>query len=101
MQSPGLLNHHQLRARLARAREAEHLGDYDLAARVLGDRWRGVGFRPDLSGLNSVDGAGLLLRAGALTGYLGSAAQTPEMQECALDLLTESHTIFSRLGLRP
>jgi tetratricopeptide (TPR) repeat protein len=99
MQSQQILAQDTLRLRLARAREAEHLGDYDHAARLLADEWPGVDHRPDLCGLDEADGAELLLRAGALTGYIGSAAQTPGAQEQALDLLTESHTTFSRLRL--
>lgn len=93
------LSQDALRLRLSRAREAEHIGDYALAARILGDYWEGVGTRPVLDGLADDEAAELLLRVGALTGYLGSAAQTPGAQACALDLLTESHTSFSRLRL--
>lgn len=100
MQSLGLLNQVPLLAHLSSAREAEHMGDYDLAARKLGNYWQGVGRRPNLKGVSDELGADLLLRAGALTGYLGSAAQMTGAQESALDLLTESHTAFSRLGLR-
>lgn len=56
-----------------------------------------MGRRPAVDGVDDETGAELLLRAGALTGYLGSAAQAPGTQEAALDLLTESHTIFSSL----
>jgi tetratricopeptide (TPR) repeat protein len=96
---PALLSDSTLHTRLVRAREAEHLGDYDRAARLLEDYWQGVGRRPRIEGVGEAEGAELLLRAGALTGYLGSAAQTHGAQETALDLLTESHTIFSRLRL--
>jgi tetratricopeptide (TPR) repeat protein len=99
MQAPGLLTQTSLDSRLTRAREAEHLGDYDLAVRMLGNYWMGVGRRPGLDDLDDELGAELLLRAGALTGYLGSAAQSAGAQEIALDLLTESHTAFTRLGL--
>lgn len=99
MQSSELLSHVPIVMRLSRARTAEHLGDYDLAARILGNYWRGVGCRPGVDDLDDELGAELLLRSGALTGYLGSAAQIGGAQEVALDLLTESHTVFSRLRL--
>lgn len=99
MQPQTSLAQDTLRLRLTRAREAEHLGDYDLAARLLADEWRGAGHRPEVEGLDPSTAAELILRAGALTGYIGSAAQSPDAQERALDLLTESHTKFSRLRL--
>lgn len=100
MQSQTFLAQDTLPIRLSRAREAEHLGDYDRAARLLADEWPGVGASPDTSGLDDATANELVLRAGALTGYLGSAAQAPGAQERALDLLTESHTGFSRLRLQ-
>lgn len=88
-----------IRSLLSHAREAEHLGDYDRAARLLEDYWLGLGTRPHVEDLDAEAGAEVLLRAGALTGYLGSKAQAPDAQEHALDLLSESHRTFSTLGL--
>jgi tetratricopeptide (TPR) repeat protein len=42
--------------------------------------------------------AELLLRAGTLTGWLGSAKQIPGAQETAKDLISESASIFENLG---
>ncbi len=41
----------------------------------------------------------MLLRAGALSGWIGSAQQIWGAQEAAKDLISESATIFERLGL--
>lgn len=99
MQSTLLLDSTSLLSRLAEARAAEHAGEYDAAARMLSCYWKGLGARPAVAGFADEAQAEALLRAGALTGYLGSAAQTPGAQEVALDLLTEGHTIFTRLRL--
>ncbi len=45
------------------------------------------------------DKAELLLRVGALSGWLGSARQIPGAQEIAKDLISESSAIFEKLGL--
>lgn len=42
--------------------------------------------------------AELLLRAGVLTGWLGSCAQTKEVQESAKNLITESAEMFEALS---
>ncbi|MBA3715875.1 MAG: sigma 54-interacting transcriptional regulator [Pyrinomonadaceae bacterium] len=40
----------------------------------------------------------VLLRAGTLSGWLGSALQIPEAQEIAKDLISESMAVFESLG---
>ena len=49
---------------------------------------------PKLAGLEPTTAAELLLRAGVITGLLGSYRQIPDAQECAKDLITQSHSIF-------
>jgi tetratricopeptide (TPR) repeat protein len=86
-----------LRCRLAR--EQERAGDYDAATEALGELWRGVGARPMLKGLDDETKASVLLRVGALTGWIGSAGQMEGSQEAAKDLISESLRTFDELGL--
>lgn len=83
-----------------RARELEAAGDYDAARDVLAARWRGAGHRPLLDGLGQPAVAELLLRAGVLTGWLGSAQQLADAQEVAKDLINEALRTFEGLGER-
>jgi CheY-like chemotaxis protein/tetratricopeptide (TPR) repeat protein len=87
-----------LRCRLAR--HQERAGDYDAAAEALGELWRGVGARPMLKGLDDKTKASVLLRVGALTGWIGGAGQMEGSQEAAKDLISESLRTFAELGLR-
>lgn len=80
------------------AKNLEEAGEFESALEVLQPFWSGPGQRPDLSGLTEEASADLLLRSGALTGWLGSAKQIRGAQEVAKDLLSESASIFSRLG---
>src|SRR5918992_390749 len=61
----------RLRCRLAQ--ELEEAGDYEGARAAMGELWQRVGERPRLEGLDDVTRAETLLRAGALTGWIGSA----------------------------
>jgi tetratricopeptide (TPR) repeat protein len=80
------------------AAEFEHTGQYESARDALGDLWRGVGQRPALEGLSELTAAEVLLRAGSLSGYLGSIRQIEGAQETAKDLISESITRFEALG---
>jgi tetratricopeptide (TPR) repeat protein len=84
---------------LARTKELEEAGKFEEARLALGDFWLRIGDRPKLVGLPKVLQADLLLRVGALTGFLGSARQIPGAQETAKDLISESSAIFENLGL--
>lgn len=84
----------------ARAQELEAAGDYEAARNVLAARWRGTGHRPLLDGLGQRAAAELLLRAGVLTGWLGSSQQLPGAQEAAKDLINEALRIFEGLDER-
>jgi tetratricopeptide (TPR) repeat protein len=81
------------------ARELEDAGKYDEARKVLGDFWLGVGEPPNVNGLSKEAQAEVLLRAGVLTGFIGSSRKIEGAQETAKDLIGQSVTIFDSLGL--
>src|SRR4030095_4975880 len=76
------------------AKELEAAGEYEAARAQLSDRWQRVGERPRLDGLSEVAQAHLLLRAGTLSGWIGSARQIEGAQEFAKDLISESARMF-------
>jgi tetratricopeptide (TPR) repeat protein len=82
------------------ARDFENRGEYAEACEVLSAFWPRIGERPKLEGLGQVLAAELLLRAGVLTGVIGSSRQIPNAQETAKNLITESLTIFQAQRLR-
>jgi tetratricopeptide (TPR) repeat protein len=94
--SLGILEQAQLRCRLAR--ELEEAGDYEAARRAMGPLWQRIGERPLIDSLDERTAAEVLLRAGTLSGWIGSASQVEGAQEIAKDLISESATIFESLG---
>jgi len=107
----------QLRSRLEAAKKLEDAGDYEAARELLGDLWQGVTTRghkeqdnkrevksltKEIESLDNLTDPGLrgevLLRVGALTGWIGSSQQIEGAQEKAKDLLSESAAIFDQLG---
>ncbi|HEU4837731.1 MAG TPA: hypothetical protein VFS90_25090, partial [Pyrinomonadaceae bacterium] len=78
------------------AKEFENKGEYEEAREVLSGLWRHGDRRPQVKGLEPVIAAEVLLRAGVLTGWLGSD-QIPDAQEQAKDFISESLTIFETL----
>ena len=76
------------------ARDFENKGEYEEARKILRDYWQRIGESPNLNGLEASAAGELLLRAGVLTGYVGSKNQIAEAQETAKDLITQSHAIF-------
>jgi tetratricopeptide (TPR) repeat protein len=60
--------------------------------------WRGVGHRPDITGLHESVAAEVLLCVGTLTGWIGSRNQIKGAQETAKDLLTESAACYELVG---
>lgn len=84
-----------VRCRLAR--HLEERGDYKGAHEVFGELWPRAAARPAVEGLGRLAAAEVLLRAGALTGWMGSVAQTAGAQEAAKNLITESLTAFEDL----
>ncbi|MFN2531601.1 MAG: tetratricopeptide repeat protein [Pyrinomonadaceae bacterium] len=84
--------------RCRRAKDLEEAGEFDQAREEILPFWPTLGQRPDISGLTTPEKAELLLRAGTLTGWLGSARQLPGAQEIAKDLLSESAATFGHIG---
>jgi CheY-like chemotaxis protein len=82
----------QLRCQLASQLENE--GDYEGAREAMGELWQGVGERTLLDGLDKEMKGAVLLRAGVLTGWIGSAKQISGAQETAKNLISESIAIF-------
>lgn len=85
----------QLRCQLAK--QLEDIGDYEGARAAMGELWSRINERPMLEELDHSTMAEVLLRAGALTGWIGSAKQVVGAQETAKNLITESLTLFQRL----
>ena len=81
------------------AKELEAAGEYEAARAKLESRWHRVGERPNLQDLGPLAQAELLLRAGTLSGWIGSAQQLEGAQEFAKDLIFESARRFEQLGL--
>ena len=81
------------------AKTYEEAGEFERAAEAIRPFWNGLLHRPNTKGLGEAALAELLLRAGTLTGWLGSAQQFPGAQEVAKDLISESAGRFQKLGL--
>ena len=95
---PSLSHDEQTMLRCQVAGDLEYRGQYDVARDVLGGLWRGVGREPALEGLQELTRAEVLLRVGALSGWLGSIDRLAGAQDAAKDLISESLIIFQRLG---
>ncbi len=95
---PMLNRAEQAQLRCALAKALEDAGNYEAASRGLGEFWSGVGVSPPLADVDERTQAELLLRAGSLTGWLGSAQQHVHAQEEAKDLLGQSVARFMALG---
>jgi transcriptional regulator with PAS, ATPase and Fis domain len=79
------------------AKELEDSGDYEGARNAMGQLWQRIGDRPHLDGLNQRAAAEVLLRAGSLSGWIGSANQIEGAQEIGKNLISESAAIFEAL----
>src|SRR2546423_6844100 len=86
----------KLRCELSKA--LGEAGDYERACETLGGLWPRVGERPDLLGLDRRSSAELLLRTGALTGWIGTKRQIDGFQEKAKNLISEAAGIYEDLG---
>jgi tetratricopeptide (TPR) repeat protein len=80
------------------AKGLEEAGEFDLAEETLRPFWPGLPHRPKTFGLGDYAIGELLLRTGTLAGWIGSAKQMPGAQEIAKDLISESASIFAKLG---
>jgi DNA-binding NtrC family response regulator/Flp pilus assembly protein TadD len=79
------------------AKELQEAGNFEAARSAMGKLWQRIGERPRVDGLNQYTAAEVLLRAGALSGWIGSAGQIEGAQEIAKDLISESIAIFKTL----
>src|SRR5713226_6824635 len=80
------------------AKQLEKAGEYEAACEALGEFWPERDRPPRLEGLDQATTAEVLLRVGALAGWLGSAHQAAGSQETAKNLITRSVDIFEELG---
>src|SRR5205809_1570672 len=81
------------------ARQLEKAGEYGVACEALSEFWPKRDGLLKLNDLDEATRAEVLLRVGALAGFLGSTDQTEGSQETAKDLITQSIDLFQRLGL--
>lgn len=95
---PSLDRAERARLRCRAAKGLEDSGSYEAAREAMGELWQRIGERPAVGGLDAVTAAEVLLRAGSLTGWIGSANQVDGAQEVAKDLISESAAIFESLG---
>jgi CheY-like chemotaxis protein/tetratricopeptide (TPR) repeat protein len=86
----------QLCCRLAK--QLEKAGEYEAACEALEEFWPDRDGKPGTEGLDDETKAEVLLRVGALSGWLGSARQTLGGQESAKNLITQSVEILEGLG---
>ena len=63
----------------------------------MGELWQRIGHRPQLAGLDQRTAARVLLRAGALTGWIGRSQQSEGAPETAKNLIGESLATFQAL----
>jgi tetratricopeptide (TPR) repeat protein len=80
------------------ARELEDTGEYESACEALGELWQGVGRIPRIERLERSTAAEVLLRAGVLTGWLGSINEIKGAQESAKNLISKSSRMFASLS---
>jgi transcriptional regulator with PAS, ATPase and Fis domain len=95
--NPALAQVERALLRCQLAKELEDSGNYEAARAAMGELWQRIGERPQLDGLDESTSAKVLLRAGSLTGWIGSANQLEGTQEIAKDLISESLAIFEGL----
>jgi len=79
------------------SKELGEVGNYEGARSAMGELWQRIGDRPVLDNLDPATAAEVLLRAGVLTGLIGSAKQIEGAQEIAKNLISESTSIFENL----
>ncbi|HBB98014.1 MAG TPA: hypothetical protein DC054_21740 [Blastocatellia bacterium] len=80
------------------AKKLEKVGELEAAAEALEEFWPAQDEAPIVDGLDTPTKASVMLRVGALIGFLGSANQIPGSQERAKDLITQTVEIFEGLG---
>lgn len=76
------------------AKELEYKGEYERARQALEAYWPRIGEHPRINDLGAGTAAEVLMRAGVLTGIIGSKQQIADAQETAKNLISESLAIF-------
>ncbi len=79
------------------AKQLEKVGEYEAACEALNEFWPDRNEHPKLDNLDDTTEAEILLRVGALSGWLGTAGQHAGSQEMAKDLITRSILVFEKL----
>lgn len=98
IENPTLTANQRAQLRCQLAGELEETGNYEDARQAMGDLWQRVGEKPNVEDLDRDTAAEVLLRAGVLTGWIGSLKQIKDAQETAKNLISESVTIFDSLS---
>lgn len=80
------------------ALELKDKEDYEGAQEAMRPLWKGLGERPDISGLYSSVAAEVVLCVGILTGWIGSKKEIEQAQEQAKNLISESIALYESLG---
>ena len=80
------------------SKQLEKAGEYEASYEALREFWPERDGTPNLDGLDDPTKGEVLLRVGALAGWLGSAHQAGGSQETAKNLITQSLEIFQKLG---
>jgi CheY-like chemotaxis protein len=80
------------------AKQFEKAGEYEAASEALNEFWPERHGPPMVEGLDPSTSAHVLLRVGALAGWLGTTHQSEGSQETAKDLITRSLEMFQELG---
>jgi tetratricopeptide (TPR) repeat protein len=81
-----------------KALRSKDRGDYEGAQEAMGGVWKGLGERPDTSGLQPSVAAEVLFCVGVLMGWIGSRNEIKEADGWARDLITESIRYFESIG---
>ena len=98
LDNPSLTESERALLRCRVASDLMHKGQHEAAREALGELWPGIGQRPEVDNLPPAVAAEVLLRCGALTGWLGSLRNFSGDQEQAKDLLSEALRVFQSEG---
>lgn len=101
IQDPGLSFEDRIELRCELAKNLEEEGKYEAAQEMMLEVWREIGQKPVLEGLTDKTQAEVLVRVGALSGWIGSANQIDGAQEQAKDLIYQGLRIFETLNQPP
>lgn len=94
LENPNLTRDQRAELRCELAKELENSGDYEAARQTMSEFWQRIGEHPRLDGLETTTKGEVVLRAGVLTGWIGSNRQIAGAQETAKNLISESISIF-------